>query len=99
LYEHYYGLCERPFDLSPDPRYLFLSPPRTILVICDNALVSGGAAGERPVRHKTVLDVCHDFDLHQAGPPASPIASPRAPGVASASATPDSSFFPMGYQQ
>lgn len=26
MYEQYYGLRERPFDLTPDPRYLFLSP-------------------------------------------------------------------------
>jgi general secretion pathway protein A len=25
MYERYYGLQDRPFDLSPDPRYLFLS--------------------------------------------------------------------------
>jgi general secretion pathway protein A len=25
MYEHYYGLHERPFDLSPNPRFLFLS--------------------------------------------------------------------------
>ena len=25
MYERYYGLRERPFDLSPDPRFLFLS--------------------------------------------------------------------------
>jgi general secretion pathway protein A len=24
MYEHFYGLTERPFDLSPDPRFLFL---------------------------------------------------------------------------
>jgi type II secretory pathway predicted ATPase ExeA len=59
---------------------------RTIMVNCDNALVSGFAAGERPAGRKTVLNACHDFDLHPAGPPA-----PR-------SATRDSSFFLMGYQ-
>jgi general secretion pathway protein A len=26
VYEQYYGLAERPFDLSPNPRFLFLSP-------------------------------------------------------------------------
>ncbi len=25
MYQHYYGLRERPFDVSPDPRFLFLS--------------------------------------------------------------------------
>jgi general secretion pathway protein A len=37
--------------------------PRTISVICDNALVSGFAAGERPVDWETVYEVCKDFDL------------------------------------
>jgi general secretion pathway protein A len=26
MYERFYGLHERPFELTPDPRYLFLSP-------------------------------------------------------------------------
>ena len=26
MYEKFYGLAERPFDLSPDPRFLFMSP-------------------------------------------------------------------------
>src|SRR6185295_13003063 len=25
MYEHFYGLRERPFDLTPNPRYLFLT--------------------------------------------------------------------------
>ena len=25
MYEKYYGLTERPFDLSPNPRFLFFS--------------------------------------------------------------------------
>ena len=37
--------------------------PRTISVICDNALVSGFAADEKPVSRQTVLEVCRDFDL------------------------------------
>jgi general secretion pathway protein A len=37
--------------------------PRTINVICDNALVAGFAADERPVRRETVRDVCRDLDL------------------------------------
>jgi general secretion pathway protein A len=37
--------------------------PRTINVICDNALVSGFAADERPIGRGTVLDVCRDLDL------------------------------------
>jgi general secretion pathway protein A len=37
--------------------------PRTISVICDNALVAGFAADERPVGAATVGDVCRDLDL------------------------------------
>ncbi len=37
--------------------------PRTISVICDNALVAGFALGERPIGRDTVLEVCNDFDL------------------------------------
>jgi general secretion pathway protein A len=37
--------------------------PRTINVICDNALLTGFAAEQRPVGRETVLDVCVDFDL------------------------------------
>jgi general secretion pathway protein A len=37
--------------------------PRTISVICDNALVSGFAGDERPIGWETVYEVCADFDL------------------------------------
>lgn len=37
--------------------------PRLISVICDNALLSGYAVGQKPVDHKIVLEVCDDFDL------------------------------------
>jgi general secretion pathway protein A len=37
--------------------------PRLISVICDNALLGGFAAHQRPVTRQTVEDVCHDFDL------------------------------------
>jgi general secretion pathway protein A len=37
--------------------------PRTISVICDNAMVSGFAADERPIRRKTVMQVCRDLDI------------------------------------
>jgi hypothetical protein len=45
--------------------------PRTISVICDNALVSGMALGKRPISREIVLEVCRDFDLSRgraAGP-------------------------------
>jgi general secretion pathway protein A len=38
--------------------------PRTISVMCDNALLSGLALGRQPVDREIVLEVSHDFDLH-----------------------------------
>jgi general secretion pathway protein A len=60
--------------------------PRTISVICDNALTSGFALDQRPVDGHIVLEICQDFDLRsaaaiaaekavqpaQAGPPPAP---------------------------
>jgi general secretion pathway protein A len=40
--------------------------PRTISVMCDNALLNGMALGRQPVDKEIVFDVCRDFDL--AGP-------------------------------
>ena len=37
--------------------------PRTISVICDNALMAGFAADERPVGNETVEEVCVNLDL------------------------------------
>ena len=37
--------------------------PRTISVICDNALVSGFALDRKPVDRELVLEVCADFDF------------------------------------
>ena len=39
--------------------------PRTISVICDNALLTGFAAGVKPVGSNLVLEVCRDFRLPQ----------------------------------
>jgi general secretion pathway protein A len=53
--------------------------PRTINVICDNALVSAFAQDEQPVSRQTVLDVCSDFDLSSSAPaPADRHARPAA---------------------
>jgi type II secretory pathway predicted ATPase ExeA len=38
--------------------------PRTISVICDNALVTAFALDRRPVDTDVVLEVCRDFDFH-----------------------------------
>jgi type II secretory pathway predicted ATPase ExeA len=37
--------------------------PRTINVLCDNALIGGFAAQARPIGVEIVLEVCKDFDL------------------------------------
>jgi general secretion pathway protein A len=37
--------------------------PRSISVICDNALVNGFAAGMRPIDRQTVVSVCRDLDF------------------------------------
>ena len=39
--------------------------PRTINVICDNALLGGFALGRQPVDRQIVLDVIRDFDLRR----------------------------------
>jgi general secretion pathway protein A len=41
--------------------------PRTINVICDNALLSGFALGVTRVTNSMVVEVCRDFDLHERG--------------------------------
>ena len=51
--------------------------PRTISVICDNALVSGFASDVKPVGRELVLEVCRDFELGEK-PPDAPEAQPRA---------------------
>jgi general secretion pathway protein A len=43
--------------------------PRTINVICDNALVSGMALDRRPVDRAMVLEVCEDFSLRRGALP------------------------------
>jgi hypothetical protein len=42
--------------------------PRTISVICDNALLTGFGLGRQPVTHDMVREVAHDFDLGDARP-------------------------------
>jgi type II secretory pathway predicted ATPase ExeA len=37
--------------------------PRTISVICDNALLAGFAVNQQPVDADTIEEVCNDFDL------------------------------------
>jgi general secretion pathway protein A len=55
--------------------------PRTINVLCDNALISGFALGRRPVGREVVAEVCRDFDLPVAdgAPAVQGIQEPRVP--------------------
>jgi type II secretory pathway predicted ATPase ExeA len=65
--------------------------PRTISVICDNALVGGFATNQRPVGWELVCEVCEDFDLtpsvkrHNSpgvAPPPPAVPAPAAPAAA-----------------
>ena len=51
--------------------------PRTISVICDNALMSGFAVDQRPVGRQLVLEVCRDFDFETTLAPPAPQLAPR----------------------
>ncbi len=50
--------------------------PRTINVICDNAMVNAYATGRKPVATAMVDEVCRDFDLW--GTPVVPVHGPAA---------------------
>lgn len=52
--------------------------PRTISVMCDNALLHGFAVGRHPVDRSMVLEVCCDFDLRGPQPDQ---AEPTNPGT------------------
>lgn len=54
--------------------------PRTISVMCDNALLSGMALGRQPVDREIVSEVCRDFDLRTvtAGPVETPDVTQKA---------------------
>jgi general secretion pathway protein A len=49
--------------------------PRTISVMCDNAMMSGFALDERRIDGRIVREVCRDFDLRPASKP------PRTPAA------------------
>jgi hypothetical protein len=57
--------------------------PRTINVICDNALVTGYATDRRLIDADIIFDVCRDFDLHtgegRSGRPDRPPSEPSQP--------------------
>ncbi len=52
--------------------------PRTISVVCDNALVTGFAAGRRTIDRDIACEVCRDFDLHPPGEREAPAPVPAA---------------------
>jgi general secretion pathway protein A len=52
--------------------------PRTISVICDNALVTGFALDWRPVDRDVILEVCRDLDLLRADSSPHEIASAQS---------------------
>jgi type II secretory pathway predicted ATPase ExeA len=58
--------------------------PRTISVICDNALVSGFAADQWQVGYDMVHEVCTDFDFNPPPKPSTPVvrAAATAPPAA-----------------
>jgi general secretion pathway protein A len=62
--------------------------PRTVNVVCDNALIGGFAAQVRPVSRALVEEVCRDFDLRAGGPGDSEVRD-QQPGHEALSATAD----------
>ncbi|MEO6712174.1 MAG: hypothetical protein ABIM89_01950, partial [Mycobacteriales bacterium] len=55
--------------------------PRSISVICDNALLGGFAAGRQPVGRDIVEEVARDFDLGRTPPAADPAPEPAVTPV------------------
>jgi general secretion pathway protein A len=60
--------------------------PRTISVICDNALLTGFAEGVKPVGSPVVLEVCRDFRLPQFKTAELTPSGPSHPGAPSTGA-------------
>jgi general secretion pathway protein A len=55
--------------------------PRTVSVMCDNALVNAFALDNRVVTRDIVLEVCRDFDLSGTNAPADALRSQISPGA------------------
>jgi general secretion pathway protein A len=53
--------------------------PRTISVICDNAMVSGFASGVTSIGLDLIREVCNDFDLNRPYAPAPETSRPAGP--------------------
>jgi general secretion pathway protein A len=62
--------------------------PRTISVICDNALIAGFAGDRRPIDRETVLEVCRGLDLGRGDPTTSAPLPPAGAAPAHASRRP-----------
>jgi hypothetical protein len=60
--------------------------PRTISVMCDNALLSGFALGVQPITQEIVMEVCRDFDFSDSAPQ-SLLGNSAEPADSDASAT------------
>jgi general secretion pathway protein A len=67
--------------------------PRTISVICDNALVSGFALQQKPVGVTIVQEVCRDFDFH-AAPESRYVATEPTPAFAAPRASTQTALLP-----
>jgi hypothetical protein len=50
--------------------------PRTLSVIADNALVTGFATDQRPIRAAAIEEVCRDMDIASTGEPLPPAPEP-----------------------
>jgi len=61
--------------------------PRTISVICENALISGFALRQRPIDTDIIVEVCRDYDIEP------PDSRPKPVPGGAAEATRGSSFF------
>ena len=74
------GSCERLFtaDAIATIYEYAAGIPRTISVICDNALVTGFALDWRPVDRDVILEVCRDLDLVREGVSKPSIVTPRS---------------------
>jgi len=53
--------------------------PRTISIVCDNAMLAGFAAGVKPVGSDLVEEVSRDFRLRPAGVPVASSWPPTSP--------------------
>jgi general secretion pathway protein A len=62
--------------------------PRTISVICDNALVNGFAADSKPIGADIIDEVCRDFAIGGADVPPPPAAARAAAAAAAAAPAP-----------